>query len=400
MKVLCTAQMGTGTVMGQAMRVAAIAKALQRRGHEIRFIAAGKLIPVIKNFGIDVLEVKDMPEVETYADAAVNAMPKAELMAKMQDIMAKIVKLETQTAKMERPDLIVSGTISGPLVARQLGIPSVMTFLQPHGEKTLAMFTSRVQDQGEQVTQSIMDKILGMLEAADLVLLEGMPEISGGVTPERFGERLKGIKEKIRFTGPLLTEYPGQLPDKNELKKVHISDANKTMAYITIGGGSPLIGEQFLKVVLDALKLLPEVTGVIATGIAISLETIATYAPPGNAIIRGFVPGTEMIKASDVTIFHGGSSTLMTCIACGTPAVVVPSMGEQEDNGAILAQYGAGIVLEKQTLTPTVLAEAMQKIIGGTSYRTGAERLRLLGEQYGGASAAADWAEQLVAVKV
>lgn len=64
-------------------------------------------------------------------------------------------------------------------------------------------------------------------------------------------------------------------------------------------------------------------------------------------LIRGFVPGTELIKASDITVFHGGSSTLMTCIACGKPAVVVPSMAEQEDNGAVLAQNGAGIVLDK-----------------------------------------------------
>ncbi len=41
MKVLCTAQMGTGNVIGQTMRVAAIAKTLQRRGHDIKFIAEG-----------------------------------------------------------------------------------------------------------------------------------------------------------------------------------------------------------------------------------------------------------------------------------------------------------------------------------------------------------------------
>jgi UDP-N-acetylglucosamine:LPS N-acetylglucosamine transferase len=105
---------------------------------------------------------------------------------------------------------------------------------------------------------------------------------------------------------------------------------------------------------------------------------------------------TQKYSASDVTVFHGGSSTLMTCIACGTPAVVVPSIGEQEDNGNVLAQFGAGIVLDKETLTPAIMAEAMQKIISDSNYRTGAQRLKVLGERYGGADAAADWAEQLV----
>lgn len=397
MKILCTAQMGTGTIMGQTMRVVAIAKALQRRGHTIRFLAAGKLIPIIKNFGIDVIEASDMPQNEAYADPqAASAMPKEELIAKIQDFMAKMVQLETEAAKRECPNLIVSGTLTGSLVARQLDIPSVMAFLQPHGEKTLTMFKSRMQDHGEQEIKKVIEKILGMMEAADIIVLEGMPEISGGVTLERFGETLKTIKEKIRFAGPLLAEYPAQLPERNELKKMYSGDEKKPLVYITIGGGSVLIGEQFLKIVLDALRMLPAVIGVISTGIAISPEAIEQYDPPRNALIRGFVPGTEMIKASDVTVFHGGSSTLMACIACGTPAVVVPSMGEQEDNGAVLSQFGAGIVLDKQTLTPEILAEAIQKINVSGDYRIGAQRLKLLGEKYGGTEAVADWAEQLM----
>lgn len=383
--------------MGQTMRVVAIAKALQRRGHDVRFIAAGKLIDVVRNLGINVLEVSDMPQVETFAEPqAAASMPMEERMAMMQAFMAKMVQVETEAAKSEQPNLIVSGTISGPLAARQLSIPSIMVFLQPHGEKTLNMFKSRTADHDEQQIKKIMDKMLGMLETADILILEGMPEISGGITLERFEETLKSIKEKIRFTGPLLSEYPDHLPDRRQLKQIHVGDANKPMAYITIGGGSPLIGEQFLKIVLDALRVVPEVMGVISTGIAISPETIKKYAPPSNAIIRGFVPGTEMIKASDVTVFHGGSSTLMTCIACGTPAVVVPSMGEQEDNGNVLCQFGAGIVLDKQTLTPGILAEALQKIIGSDNYRIGARHLKELGEKYGGAEAAADWAEELM----
>lgn len=382
--------------MGQTMRVVAIAKALQRRGHDIQFIGAGKLIPIIKNFGIDVLEVSDMPDIDIYTDQqATNTMPKEEHMMKVQEIMGKIAQLEAEMVRREKPHLILSGTISGATAAHQQGIPSIMAFLQPHGEKTINMFSGRMPN-GERENKEIMIKIIGMMEAADIIILEGMPEISGGVTLERFGQTLKRLQEKIRFTGPLLIEYPDQLLGRSELKKLHIGDANKPLAYITIGGGSLLIGEQFLKNVLDALRMLPEVMGVISTGIAISPKTIEEYTPPSNAVIRGFVPGTEMIKASDVTVFHGGSSTLMTCIACGTPAVVVPSMGEQVDNGNVLSQFGAGIVLDKQTLTPGILAEAMQKIIGSGHYRIGAQRLKVLGQKYGGAEAAADWAEQLM----
>jgi UDP:flavonoid glycosyltransferase YjiC (YdhE family) len=275
-----------------------------------------------------------------------------------------------------------------------------MTFLQPHGEKTINMFKSLMQHHDELSMKKILEEILGAFGAANLIVLEGMPEISGGVTFETFGDALLSIEEKVRFTGPLLIEYPDQLPERDELKRVHIDAAHKKMAYITIGGGSALLGEQFIKTVLDSLRMIPEVTGVISTGIDISPETMKSFDPPGNAIIRGFVPGTEMIKASDVTVFHGGSSTLMTCIACGTPAVVIPSMGEQEDNGAVLSQIGAGIVLDKKTLTPSILVESMQKILHDNSYRNNAQQLKTIGEKYGGANVVADWAETLMKANI
>ena len=386
--------MGTGTIMGQTMRVVAIAKALKRRGHEVKFLAGDKLISIINNFGIDVIEIGDMPQFDYPLNSqAVTPEQQEEMLVKSQQFMDKIMKIETEVVTREKPNLLLCGTISGPKVGQRLGIPSLLTILQPHGPKTLAMFTQRLKD------STIKDRLSSSLAAADLIMMEGMPEISGGVTFESLGENAAAFQDKIHFTGPLLTEYPDEMPSREVLKEKHMVAKDKILVYVTIGGGSSLIGEQFLQLVLESLRLLPQLTGVIATGIAISPDKIKSFNPPGNAIIRGFVPGTELIKASDVTVFHGGSSTLMTCLACGTPAVVIPSMGEQEDNGAVLAENGVGIVLDKQTLTPQMLVEAIQTIITDPNYREQAAKLKSLGEKYGGAEVAATQAEKLVARK-
>jgi UDP:flavonoid glycosyltransferase YjiC (YdhE family) len=392
MKILCTAQMGTGTVMGQAMRVVAIATALRRRGHQVRFVAGDKLIPIIKGFGIDVIEIADMPHQDYPLGSQLDdPRQREELIARMQLVREKIIAIETEAAGREKPDLLLCGTITGPKVGQRLGIPSLLTFLQPHGPKTLAMFTERLKD------SRIRDALAESLAAADLIILEGMPEISGGARLEDLGGKAADLGGKIHFTGPLLTEYPDGMPSREMLKAKHCGSGDKTLVYITIGGGSQLIGEQFLQVVLEALRMLPLVAGVVATGVAIAPEKISVLSPPVNTLVRGFVPGTELVRASDVTVFHGGSSTLMTCLACGTPAVVVPSMGEHEDNGAVLADSGAGIVLDKQTLTAPVLAEAIRRILGDPAYRRQAARLKGLGEKYGGAEAAASLAEKIVA---
>lgn len=373
------------------MRVAAIAKALQRRGHEVRFLAGGKLVQVIRGFGIDVVETDAMPQHDFPLDGQLDdPRQQEEMIAKMQLVRERLMAIEAEAAQREKPDLLLCGTITGPKVGQRLGLPSLLTFLQPHGPKTLELFTRRLKD------DRIKDSLAGSLAAADVIIVEGMPEISGGVTLESLGPKVAGLSDKVHFTGPLLMEYPAELPSREALKEKHGGSGDKQLVYVTIGGGSQLIGEQFLKVVLEGLRLLPLLTGVIATGIAIPPERIKALNPPGNAVVRGFVPGTELVRASDVTVFHGGSSTLMTCLACGTPAVVVPSMGEQEDNGAVLADNGAGIVLDKASLTAPILAEAVARILGDADYRRQAARLKALGEKYGGAEEAALLSEKIV----
>jgi len=372
------------------MRVVAIAKALQRRGHEVKFMAGDKLIPVIKSFDIDVIEIADMPQQDYFfGSQSDDQVKQEEMLARRRQVMAKVREIETEITWREKPGLLLCGTISGPKVGQQLGIPSLLTFLQPHGPKTLAMFAERLQE--------VKDAISSALAAADLVIIEGMPEISGGVTFESLGATAEGLQDKIHYTGPLLINYPDEMPSQEILKQKHGGAVDKALVYVTIGGGSSLIGEQFLQIVLESLRMLPRLTGVIATGVAMSPDKIKALNPPDNAIVRGFVPGAELIKASAVTVFHGGSSTLMTCIACGTPAVVVPSMSEQEDNGLVLARNGAGLLLDKHALTSQLLAEAVQKIAGDPGYRRQAMQLKALGEKYGGAAAAATLAEKIMA---
>jgi UDP:flavonoid glycosyltransferase YjiC (YdhE family) len=414
LKVLCSTQMGAATIMGQSMRVISIAKALQRQGHQIKYLAGEKLMPVLKDFGIEVIPLPSMPQV----DFPVNdkLMQDERYQEKISTAMKEIFKLlssaEKEAIAYEEPDAMLCGTPTGLFSAKAVGIPCVFTILQPHGKKTFNYFRERIASgadrqkyilnlinifaPGMPAGASLKDIAVNVMDAMGLILLEGMPEISGDADLESLGDWFQHIKDKIRFTGPLLPEAPDILPGQEELKLLYTGSQDKPLVYVTIGGGSGLIGEEFLHTVLDMFRGLPQVKGFIATGLAVPPEKMAGYNPPENVVIRGFVHGTELVKASDVTVFHGGSSTLMTCIACGRPAVVIPSMGEQEDNGAVLSQNGAGIVLDKQSLTPAILIAAVQKILTDSSFLLKAQQLKALGEKYGGAAGAALKVEELV----
>ena len=371
------------------MRVIAVAKELQRKGHEVKILAGEQQIPIMQSHQLDFIAMPSIPISDFPFQTLLGADDRAkeEIMTRMKEIMKPIAEAESEIIAKEKPDVLLCGNLTGPSAAKKFNIPCAMVALQPHGPKTIEFLTRRLPMQAQD---------LDRLKAVNLLIMEGTPELDGGVSAELKGEWSEALKDKLRFTGPLLLEKPESLPSREELKVRHAGEKDKPLIYVTIGGGTPLIGEDFLTLVLDAFRSLPDVKGVIATGLALEPERLAGYNPPDNVFIRGFVPGLELIKASDVTIFHGGSSTLMTCIACGTPAIVVPSMPEQEDNGAVLSQNGSGIVLAKNSLTPTAMSEAVLKILKDCSFRDNAQRLKELGEKYGGVSAAARMVEQLV----
>lgn len=313
----------------------------------------------------------------------------------MKEILEEVGKAEEAAIEKNKPDVMLCGNISGPLSARKKGIPAVMTILQPHGEKTLQYFSKNMAKNAE--TNNF---IVQVLSGIDLLLIEGTPELGPDIDSLLKENSFMNFKNKVRFTGPLLPENPDAFPSQEELKIRYLGNKDQPLVYATIGGGSQLIGKEFLRQVLDMFRSLPEVKGIISTGLAIAPEKIAEYNPPDNVSIHSFVPGTEVIKASDLVVFHGGSSTLMTCLACGKPGIAVPSMDEQEDNGNLLAQKGAGIVLEKSSLTAGILREAVKKILDDSTFLTNAQKLQALCQKYGGAPKAACLVEDLFHEKV
>jgi len=371
------------------MRVIAVAKALQARGHQVKVLAGEKQVAVVREHRLSPVLPPPLPGFDFPSVALAGAPDEgrmAKIMDRLREILPKILAAEKKAIEEERPDVMLCGSFTGPLAARSYAVPAAMVVLQPHGRKTLEFMTRRF---------SLRSEMAGFLEAADLFILEGMPELDGGTGAMFFEGALAGLRDRIRYAGPLPADRPDDLPGQAELKLRNTGHSDRPLVYVTIGGGTPLIGAEFLTLCLAAFRRLPAALGIISTGLALDPGRLSGEQPPDNVTVRGFVPGTELIKASDVTVFHGGSSTLMTCIACGRPAVVVPSMAEQEDNGAVLAGHGAGIVLEKDGLTAAALVDAVQRILDGRSFLENARRLKELGEKYGGPPAAAALVEGL-----
>jgi zeaxanthin glucosyltransferase len=118
---------------------------------------------------------------------------------------------------------------------------------------------------------------------------------------------------------------------------------------------------------------------------------------PGNPVVMTYVPQTELLARTAVTITHGGLNTTMQSLYFGVPAVAIPLDHDQPAIAARLARTGAGIVIPPARLTPLRLRTAIEVLLREAGeFRSRAQSLRQAIAKSGGVERAADIAESLI----
>lgn len=118
----------------------------------------------------------------------------------------------------------------------------------------------------------------------------------------------------------------------------------KKMVYVSVGGGARGLGNKTILSTIVQAFAQKDVDVVISTGGKVSKEKLPCES--SNISIYPWVSGREMISRADLILFHGGYSTMMECLSCGKPSIVIPYHSEQEGNGRRLEKTGCGIVLK------------------------------------------------------
>lgn len=75
---------------------------------------------------------------------------------------------------------------------------------------------------------------------------------------------------------------------------------------------------------------------------------VTTLGPlPGNVHVESWVEHDAAVAAADVVVSHGGSGTVYGTLAAGVPMVNVPVFADQFANARLVAEAGAGKVVER-----------------------------------------------------
>jgi MGT family glycosyltransferase len=127
---------------------------------------------------------------------------------------------------------------------------------------------------------------------------------------------------------------------------------------------------------------------ILSIGERVELDALGQV--PENIEVCRSVPQLDVLQRARLFVTHAGANSVHEALYYGVPLVLIPQMFEQEMNARQVVVNGAGICLDRATVTPDRLRQAVDSVILQPAFRQNAERVGATLCEAGGAVRAAD----------
>ncbi|MFC5701158.1 macrolide family glycosyltransferase [Cohnella faecalis] len=108
--------------------------------------------------------------------------------------------------------------------------------------------------------------------------------------------------------------------------------------------------------------------GKVVLSLGNRVEAGAFPCIPGNFIVRNHVPQLEILKHACMFITHGGMGSTNEALSLGVPLIIVPMAADQPIVARRIQDLGAGILLNRDDLTPDLLRTTAEQVMLNPSY--------------------------------
>jgi UDP:flavonoid glycosyltransferase YjiC (YdhE family) len=354
MRVLFSSVAGYGHVFP----LLPLAQAFRDRGDDVALATAATFAPFVEAAGLQLLPA-GLSEAELNARYAPDrvvmmtlqiperrAFAYAHRFARL-DAPARIGELREQAIAF-RPDMIVheSADLAAPVVAAQLGLPSVQHSF------------------GRMVSWSAIE--------AAAIEVAPMWE-SAGVELEPYAGLFRG--PVVDISPPSLdSDRPPDgttvLPRRPVDAEVSDHSGERPLIYATLG--TVVTSTRMLDVLLAGLAGL-DADVLLTTGW--QNDPAELRAIPANATVERFVPQNEVLPRCSLIATHAGSGSMLGALAHGVPLLAVPYSADQFDNAAAATAAGAARVVMPDELSESAIRQAARALLDDPSYSGAARHL-------------------------
>jgi UDP:flavonoid glycosyltransferase YjiC (YdhE family) len=269
---------------------------------------------------------------------------------------AKLATLR-ELAESRPPDLVIHPPVdlAGPLLAAELGVPSVCYgFGQPLDPELLAAMSARVAPLWQE----------------------------GGLDPNPYGGIYRGwyldprpaqLKEEglapAATSHPIRPEIPGA-PDAS-LPAWAGQLADHAAIYVSLGT-APLFNQP--------PKFAPLLVGLAGEDVEVVVTVSELNDPaalgeqPANVHVERWLPLAPLLRNCDAVLCHAGTGTTLAALVAGLPMVLVPQGADQFENARACERAGAARVLQPSEVTAAAIQEAVRAVLAPRSAERAAAR--------------------------
>ena len=194
----------------------------------------------------------------------------------------------------------------------------------------------------------------------------------------------------LHYTGPFLDDqqrppvpFPSDRLDGRPLVYASLG---------TLQNGS----EKIFKTIAEACSDL-DVQLVLSLGGGLDPARLGTLA--GDPIVVSYAPQLQLLKRAAAVITHAGLNTVLESLAEGVPLVAVPIGNDQPGVAARVAAQSAGIAISRRNLNVSRLRNATRSVLTDPQYQAAARRLQAAMQQVNGLETAADIIEDALKIR-
>jgi len=360
-----------GSGMGHAVRMAAVADALEEAGFQVAFSSSGEVTRWLRGRGN---RCNDIPLVDVAYDET-GAFSRRETLKRAPLLLSKLnaqVASELRNLSAYSPEVVLSDSMASTVVAaRMLGVRSAVILNQlrlvssPRTDEVASRFIS-----GGSVV--LGDLFWGMCES---VLVPDLPP------PYTISERnlwnAGASSARAKYVGFLTPRAgDGAAPLTEKLKR-----ATKTKVFWQISGPPATRGLILAKAMAAAKALESKFLFVIAAGNPGGRTD--PYPVPGGYLYEWCQAPGPHVDWCDAVVSRAGHVSISDYILRAKPALLVPipSQAEQVGNALKAAKLGLAIKLEEEELDVPAVEEAIGALVG-QRYAESARELSELARGY------------------
>ena len=408
----------------------AIARALQRRGHEAAFYTGKSLTASLENEGLRVFPFRSVDEQHIEESVLrLDAMSLQWWRGAQRKKMLQQWLIGTVPGQLDdlkdvyeawRPDVLVCDpAMWGPLLVihETARTPlAVMSYVAacmlpgpegpivglplPRADTAAARFGHRVLRWIANAVSSDVRRSADALRAR-----HGLQPIGTTVTAfagkmplylvpssPGYDRHRRDLPPSVQYIGPCQWDKPGSTAPPAWLTDL---PRDLPIAYVTEGtmhSKEP----RLLRASLEGLAGLP-MRVIATTGKHRDPRSLELGVIPENARVERWVPHSDLLPRLDVLVTTGGTGTVLAALCAGVPQVIVPMAWDQPENAWRIAEAGAGIRIAPGDCTPENIRAAVDRVLTDDSFKRNARRLGAELARYGGADQAAELLEVLAA---